>query len=684
MVMMAMTAAAAGTPQVHVNGRSSSNSCPVRRPAVRTPWRTKLSAVSPSSAAAASGGDGGAANGGNGGGFWSRLFGSANSAPLAAATVEQPTASSSSGGLESRYGPKTVIKPLPQNPPNLDVTSADAFVGKTPQGSWQLLDEGRAKNPFEKTKLQNDALELLKRNGGFDELTGELTSTPFEDIYTDEEKAKTIDVRLKWMGLFHRLKAGKGRFMLRLRLPNGVLNSEQCRYMDGVISKYGEEQGCADVTTRQNLQLRGITLEDAPEILSTLESLGITTLQSGMDNVRNVAGSPIAGIDPQEVYDTRAMCQALTEYVTQGYDGNPAISNLPRKFNICVVGSADMFEHPHINDIALVPAKSNDNGKLGFHVEVGGFLSPIRCADAIPLDAFVDEGDAAALCHAILSTFRDYGVRGPRTKTRLMWCIDEMGYDNFREEVARRMPGGNLPRASEATTLLPDAIAHHPIDPIDESHHHSTRRSVLGIHDQKQDGLQWAGLCVPTGSLESGDMTALANIADKFGSGEVRLTVDQNVIIPNIPKEKMDAFLEEPIVQKFTPFPGMLVAGLVSCTGARWCPQAQIHTKSNALELAQRLDEQLSFPEGTNEVRMHWSGCPNVCGQSQVGDVGFIGTSVKVKGQDAVEGVNLLEGGRIGQAPAEAQLVDKKVPLGDELEQKVKAILMEKYGAVEK
>ena len=210
--------------------------------------------------------------------------------------------------MESRYGPKTVIKPLPQNPPNLDVTSADAFVGKTPQGSWQLLDEGRAKNPFEKTKLQNDALELLKRNGGFDELTGELTSTPFEDIYTDEEKAKTIDVRLKWMGLFHRLKAGKGRFMLRLRLPNGVLNSEQCRYMDGVISKYGEEQGCADVTTRQNLQLRGITLEDAPEILSTLESLGITTLQSGMDNVRNVAGSPIAGIDPQEVYDTRAMC----------------------------------------------------------------------------------------------------------------------------------------------------------------------------------------------------------------------------------------------------------------------------------------------------------------------------------------------------------------------------------------
>ncbi|XRB15549.1 ferredoxin-nitrite reductase [Pseudoscourfieldia marina] len=622
--------------------------------------------------AAASGGDGGAANEGNGGGFWSRLFGSANSAPLAAATVEQPTASSSSGGLESRYGPKTVIKPLPQNPPNLDVTSADAFVGKTPQGSWQLLDEGRAKNPFEKTKLQNDALELLKRNGGFDELTGELTSTTFEDIYTDEEKAKTIDVRLKWMGLFHRLKAGKGRFMLRLRLPNGVLNSEQCRYMDGVISKYGEEQGCADVTTRENLQLRGITLEDAPEILSTLESLGITTLQSGMDNVRNVAGSPLAGIDPEETYDTRAMCQALTEYVTQGYDGNPAISNLPRKFNICVVGSADMFEHPHINDIALVPAKSNDNGKLGFHVEVGGFLSSTRCTDAIPLDAFVAEADAAALCHAILTTFRDYGVRGPRTKTRLMWCIDEMGFDNFRDEVARRMPGGNLPRASEATTLLPK---------LDE------RRVILGIHDQKQDGLQWAGLCVPTGSLEPGDMTALADAADTFGSGEVRLTVDQNVIIPNIPKEKMDAFLNEPIVQKFTPFPGVLVAGLVSCTGARWCPQAQIHTKSNALELAQRLDEQLSFPKDTKEVRMHWSGCPNVCGQSQVGDIGFIGTSFKVKKDEKrvdVEGVNLLEGGRICQAPAEAQVVDKKVPLGDELEQKVKAILMEKYGAVEK
>ena len=563
----------------------------------------------------------------------------------------------------SRYGPNAAILPLSQTPVNLEVTGKDAFVAHdAADDTWQLLAAENAKNPQEKTKLAQDALLLLKRNHGLEELA----KVPFEELDADESNQATIDVRLKWLGLFHRRTASYGRFMLRLRLPNGILTAAQCKYMDEVISRYGE-WGCADVTTRQNIQLRGIPLEDAPEVLETLQTLGITTLQSGMDNVRNVAGSPIAGIDPHEVYDTRALCQALTEYVTQGFDGNPAISNLPRKFNICVVGSADMFEHPHINDIALVPAQSKDGSTFGFHVEVGGFLSPARCADAIPLDAFVKEDDAAAVCHAILSTFRDYGMRGSRGKTRLMWCIDEMGFDAFREEVARRMPDGVLARASEAETLLPD----------------TPRRSVLGVHDQKQEGMKWVGLCVPTGSLEPGDLAALGTLAETFGSGEVRLTVEQNVLIPNVPASRVDALLSEPIAQKFTPNVGTLVAGLVSCTGARWCPQAQIRTKENALDLARSLDAKLDFPEGT-EVRMHWSGCPNVCGQSQVGDIGMIGTKVKPsKDAEPVEGVNLLEGGRVGQVPAEAQVVAKKVVVESDLEQKVKEILMEKYGAVE-
>lgn len=167
--------------------------------------------------------------------------------------------------------------------------------------------------------------------------------------------------------------------MMRTKIPNGIVTSAQIRFLGEVTAKYGEE-GCADITTRQNFQLRGITLPDVPEILEGMAAVGLNTVQSGLDNVRNPVGSPLAGIDPHEIYDTRALVSAINAFTVNEGRGNPEVSNLPRKWNVCVVGTHDLFEHPHINDLAFVPAMKE--GKLGFNVWVGGLLTATRRAAA--------------------------------------------------------------------------------------------------------------------------------------------------------------------------------------------------------------------------------------------------------------------------------------------------------------
>nr|GMD84297.1 nitrite reductase [Ipomoea batatas] len=178
------------------------------------------------------------------------------------------------------------------------------------------------------------------------------------------------------------------------------------------------------INPRQNWQIRGVVLPDVPEILRGLEQVGLTSLQSGMDNVRNPVGNPVAGIDPEEIVDTRPYNDLLSQLITANSRGNPAFSNLPRKWNVCVVGSHDLYEHPHINDLAYMPAMKD--GRFGFNLLVGGFFSAKRCAEAIPLDAWVPADDIFPVCKAILEAFRDLGARGNRQKARMMWLIDEL------------------------------------------------------------------------------------------------------------------------------------------------------------------------------------------------------------------------------------------------------------------
>ncbi|XP_068641682.1 ferredoxin--nitrite reductase, chloroplastic [Aristolochia californica] len=525
-------------------------------------------------------------------------------------------------------------------------------------GYWVLKEKFRQGiNPQEKGKLEKEPMKLIIERG-----IEELANTPLEEIESSKLSRDDIDVRLKWLGLFHRRKHHYGRFMMRLKLPNGVTTSEQTRYLGEVITKYGD-QGCADVTTRQNWQIRGVQLPDVPEILDGLAGVGLTSLQSGMDNVRNPVGNPLAGIDPHEIVDTRPYTNLLSQFITNNGRGNPSFTNLPRKWNVCVVGSHELYEHPHINDLACVPATKD--GRFGFNILVGGFFSPKRCEEAIPLDAWVPGDDVLPLCKAILEAYRDLGTRGNRQKTRMMWLIDELGIEGFRSEVTKRMPSKELERSSPEDLILKD----------------SERRDYFGVHSQKQPGLKFVGLHIPVGRVHPHEMMDLARLADEYGSGELRLTVEQNIIIPNVKDSSIEALLNEPLLKgRFSPEPPILMKGLVACTGNQFCGQAIIETKARALKVT---EEVLKLVTVDKPVRMHWTGCPNTCGQVQVADIGFMGCMTRDETGKIVEGADVFLGGRIGSDSHLGKVYKKAVPCKDLVPLVVK-ILVEEFGAVPK
>ena len=512
-------------------------------------------------------------------------------------------------------------------------------------------------NPFEKKKVKKggdmmwtevEELAVLLRNG----------DVKWEDLDLDD-----VDVRMKWAGLFHRGKRTPGKFMQRLKVSQGVLSSEQLRALGSIIAPYGED-GCADITTRANIQLRGIEMDKADKSMETLRAVGLSSLMSGMDNIRNITGSPIAGIDPEELIDSRPLCQSLQDHITNYGKGNAALTNLPRKINVGISTSRDDFAHCHINDVGLKAVVHPDSGEVGFNVELGGYFSIKRNTMSIPGDTYIRPDQINDYVRSLMEVFRDLGERNDRQKARLMWLVEAVGVKEFRKLVAQRMGLEDLP--GDAHVSYPDAFA---------------RRDILGIHKQKQEGKYWVGACIPAGRMFAKDFDDLAAVADKYGDGSVRVTVEQNVVIPNVDEADLEALQKEEIFQRFEIFPGNIMSGLVSCTGSQFCGFALVETKNKAMEITRKLEEQLEIP---SLVRMHWTGCPNSCGQAQVGDIGLMGAPAKKDGK-GVEGVRIFLGGAIGENPALATEFEKAVPATEEdLLPALKKLLVERFGAVEK
>lgn len=499
-------------------------------------------------------------------------------------------------------------------------------------------------NKFERYKAEKDGLAVQS----------ELEQ--FARVGWESVDETDLTQRLKWLGIFFR-PVTPGKFMLRMRTPNGILSSSQMQVLATIVERYGDD-GSADITTRQNLQLRGIRLEDIPDIFQRLKQVGLTSVQSGMDNVRNLTGSPVAGIDPHELIDTRGLVRNVQDMITNNSEGNPAFTNLPRKFNIAIAGGRDNSVHAEINDIAFVPAYKE--GELGFNVLVGGFFSAKRCAPAIPLNVWAKFDDVVPLCEAILIVYRDNGLRTNRQKSRLMWLIDEWGLEKFRAAVEQQI-GYSLP--TEAAE-----------DEIDWD-----KRDHVGVYPQKQPGLNYIGLHVPVGRLQAADMFDFARLAEVYGSGEIRLTVEQNVIIPNVSDSRLETFLKEPILQRFSISPNLLERALVSCTGSQFCNFALIETKNRALGLIREIEAELQVAQ---PVRIHWTGCPNSCGQPQVADIGLMGTKARKDGK-TVEAVDIYMGGKVGKDAELGTCARKSVPC-DDLKAVLKEILVEQFGATVK
>ena len=502
-------------------------------------------------------------------------------------------------------------------------------------------------NKIEALKAAKDGLALKAEIARFAEIG-------WEAIDDDD-----LQHRLKWLGVFFR-KSTPGRFMVRMRIPNGLLSSDQMRVLASVVEKCGEH-GVADITTRQNIQMRGILIEDVPEMFDKFRSVGLTSVQSAMDNIRNITGSPVAGIDANELYDTRELAIQVQNLLTNNGEGNPAFTNLPRKFNIAIAGCRDNSTHAEINDLAFVPAfKDESQETFGFNVLVGGFFSSKRIAAAIPLDVWVAPEDVVALCEALLIVFRDNGLRENRQKSRLMYLIDEWGIEKFRSEVEKQM---GKPLASAAAK-----------DEIEWE-----KRDHIGVHQQKQAGLNYVGLQIPVGRMYAPDMYEFARLAETYGNGDMRLTVEQNLLITHVSDEKVTALLQEPLLQKFPVAPDNLMRGLVSCTGNQFCPVAIVETKNRSLALTRQLSAAYDLPK---VVRIHWSGCPNSCAQPQVADIGFTGCKARKDGK-VVDGVDIYMGGTVGKDAHLGTCVMEKVPC-DDLYEVVGKLLVDRFGAVPK
>ena len=460
----------------------------------------------------------------------------------------------------------------------------------------------------------------------------------------------TLTIRLKWLGIFFR-PVTPGRFMVRLRLPNGVIQADQLEVLADAVDRCGTE-GSADITTRQNLQLRGLLLEDMAPLMAALEAVGLTSRQSGHDNPRNITGNPLAGIDPEELLDTRPLVMAIQERLLAA----DAPSNLPRKFNVAVGGAPDSFLLH--NDLAFLPA--DRDGELGFTVMVGGFFSAQRNELAVPLGLWLRPGQLPTFTLALLRHFEQHGNRVARNKSRLMYLIDALGLEAYRQAVLE----GFMALGGEAF-------------PHDGLHHvHRAPRSGLGVQAQKQPGLHWLGLSVPVGRLDAAGMAELAQLARRYGSGELRFTEAQNVLIPDVASAHLEALLAEPLLQRFSPAPGALEGEAVSCTGNRYCSFALIPTKTTAQAVVAALEQRLELPHA---VRTHWTGCPNACGQPYMGEIGLMGAKAR-HGGEMVEAAKIFLGGSMGADPQLAELHHKGVPLA-ELADVLEDLLVERFGA---
>jgi len=439
--------------------------------------------------------------------------------------------------------------------------------------------------------------------------------------------------RMKWYGLFFR-KHTPGFFMLRVRIPNGIVSSTQLRALAEVAGTFG--RGELDITTRQQIQIRWFRIEDVPAIFDHLAAVGLDSRQTGMDNVRNVIGCPLAGLTPHELFDASPVVRRLTGQLV----GNRAFSNLPRKFNVTITGCPDNCVHLDSQDIALVPAEDGQ-GRKGFNVLVGGKMGSGGFTPAQPLDVFVEPEEAANLCCRIIEIFRDHGPREARSAARMAFLLEDWGAERLRAEL--------------------DARWGEPLSGAGRDERRMRSCDHLGVEPQHQQGMYSVGLAVPVGRLQAAQALELAALADEFGQGELRLTTNQNVILTHVSDRQLPELLMHPLLRTLRPDPSVPLRGTVACTGLGLCDLAMTDTKNDALMAIRRLEETAIQ---RRPLAISWSGCPAGCGNHHLADIGLQGAKARVDGR-VVEVYQVFVGGRAGRAARAGRQALSAIPAAE-------------------
>ena len=451
----------------------------------------------------------------------------------------------------------------------------------------------------------------------------------------------------KWWGIYTQgdgvgATGGKGGeglasdyFMMRIGLPNGILTSSQLRVIGGLVRKYA--RNLADITVRQNIQIHWLTIESLPEVVDALDAAGLSPKGACGDVVRNVTGCPLAGIAADEVLDASPLALEVSHLLS----ANPEFYNLPRKFKISITGCPAWCSYPEINDIGLTPATLD--GEVGFSLRVGGGLS----ADphlAVRLDAFVLPAQAPRVARAVVEIFRDQqGLRESRDRARLKHLFLKEGWTaaSFLTELQSRLDFALLPAASE---VVPDSVL----------------RDHVGVHPQRQPGLSYVGTAVLRGRLTGEQLQAAADLADRFGSGRLRVTVSQNLIFVDIPHARTSDLVRElgqiGLQVDGSPF----WRGAVACTGTEFCKLAITETKGFTRWLVDELEGRL--PQFDQQLKLHVTGCPNSCGQHWIADIGLEGKKIKHQGE-LTDAYYFCLGGGVGEHAQIARPVGYRCPV---------------------
>ena len=490
----------------------------------------------------------------------------------------------------------------------------------------------------------------------------------FESIPEDEREAWFS--RFKFCGVFHQRSGQESYFMMRLTNCNGRLEPGQLRAIGEVAREYARGpienpeygNGWIDFTTRQSIQLHWIKLKDVPAIWERLEAVGVTTRSSGGDTMRNISGSPVAGKDPNEVVETLPL---LDRFQTE-IRGDDELCNMPRKFNISISGTPDGSAQDSINDIGLEPAKKEIDGEevMGFNVRVGGGLGGHEPRVARPLDVFVTPEEAYDVVRGFVELYHEHGDREVRSKNRSRFFVDEHGTEWIRELLQAEYVDFAL---RSAGADLRENYTYNAGRPSDDG-----RFDYLGVHEQR-DGKRYVGLNVAVGRMPAEEVIELADLADEYGSGALRLTRRQNPIIVDVDADRVEELLAEPLLETHTPEPNPFVRGSMACTGTEFCSLALVETKTRMATLLRWLRDNVELPEDVERIKMHFSGCTADCGHANTADIGLIGMRARKNGE-MVEAIDIGVGGGIGEEPSFVSWIRQRVP-ADEVPGALKNLL---------